>query len=255
MRLAFRRPGIGRLVSGLVVQMTTKTCGERSSGNCHETLEEGSGADFCNESQFDEKVAEFGLEPIKAARVARVKKKVSEAAEAKRKYRAQRKAEGFGQYVVEVPVDEDAKRTVYAVAQAIVDDQTNSRNMRSIILSVVSSPALLKLHEVLSTSSVNVSSIVELIERGELDKIVEIYALRPALLPDLLRLAKSDTDFLSVLECLVRHEKGISEGSAKGLLEAAVIANDCPEVLRFLEVRQRGGLRGRLLGWALGNIQ
>jgi hypothetical protein len=44
----------------------------------------------------------------------------------KRKYRAQRKAQGFGQYLVEVPVDEDSKRTVYAVAQALVDDKDNS---------------------------------------------------------------------------------------------------------------------------------
>lgn len=40
---------------------------------------------------------------------------------------------------------------------------------------------------------------------------------------------------------------------SKGLLDGAVAANDCPEVLRFLEVRQRGGFRGRVLGWVLGN--
>ena len=236
--------------------MATHAGAQASSGNGHDTFDEGSGSDPCDESQFDEKVAELGLEPTKAyVRVARVKKEVSQAAIDKRKYRAQRNAQGFEQYVVEVPKDEDAKRTVYAVAQAIVDDKKNTKNMRSIILSVVSSPELLKLSEVLSTSLVDVSSIVELIERADWAKIAEIHAAHPALLADLSRLAKADSDFLSVLDCLVRHEDGISEGSAKGLLGAAVAANDCPEVLRFLEIRQRGGLRGRVLGWVLGDAQ
>jgi hypothetical protein len=98
-----------------------------TSGNGHDTFDEGSGSDPYDESQFNEKLAEWGLEPVDAyVRVARGKKKVSKAAEEKRKYRAQRKAQGFGQYLVEVPVDEDSKRTVYAVAQALVDDKDNS---------------------------------------------------------------------------------------------------------------------------------
>jgi hypothetical protein len=233
--------------------MATYAGARANSGNGQDASE-GSGSDSCDASCFDQKVAELGLEPTKAyVRVARVKKEVSQAAINKRKYRAQRKAEGFEQYVVEVPKDEDAKRTVYAVAQAIVDDKENTKNLRSIILSVVSSPELLKLSGVLSTSSVDITSIVELIVRADWVKIAEIHAAHPALLADLSRLAKADSDFLSVLDCLVRHEDGISDGSAKGLLDAAVAANDCPEVLRFLEVRQRGGFRGRVLGWVLGN--
>ncbi|MGY4349106.1 SepF-like predicted cell division protein (DUF552 family) [Bradyrhizobium sp. GM7.3] len=225
------------------------------SGNCRDASDEGSESDFCDESQFDEKAAELGLEPTKAyVRVARVKKEVSQAVIDKRKYRAQRKAQGFEQYVVEVPKDEDAKCTVYAVAQAIVDDHEDTKNLRSIILSVVSSPELLKLSEALSTSAVDVSSIVELTKRGDLARMVEIHTAHPALLADLSRLTKSSSDFLSVLDCLVRHKDSISEGSAKGLLGAAVAANECPEVLRFLEVRQRGGFRSRVLRWVLGNI-
>ncbi|MET4482042.1 hypothetical protein ABIB66_006604 [Bradyrhizobium sp. F1.13.3] len=86
----------------------------------------------------------------------------------KRKYRAKRKDAGFVQYVVEVPVDDDAKRTVYAVAQAIVDDKNNTKNIRSIISTVVSDPALLALCHLLSSSGVEVSSTIELIERGDL---------------------------------------------------------------------------------------
>jgi len=76
---------------------------QASSGNGHDTFDEGSGSDPCDESQFDKMIAEWGLEPTKAyVRVARKKKKeVSEAAEVKRAYRATRKAEGFGQYVIE----------------------------------------------------------------------------------------------------------------------------------------------------------
>lgn len=236
--------------------MATHAGAKATSGNDHDTFDEGSGSDPCDESQFNEKLAEWGLEPVDAyVRVAHGKKKVSKAAEDKRKYRAQRKAQGFGQYLVEVPTDEDAKRTVYAVAQAIVDDKDNSKNVRSIILSVVSSAALLELAQLLSTSEVDVSSIVELIERGDLAKIAAIHTARPVLFEEITRLAKSNDDFLSVLDCLVRHEGSISDESAKGLLDAAVAANDCPEVLRFLKVRQRGGLRSRVLGWILEGVQ
>jgi hypothetical protein len=236
--------------------MATLADVQANSGNGHDTFE-GSGSDSCDEGQFDEKVAEWGLQPTKAyVRVARGKKKeVSEGAKDEREYRARRKADGFGQYVVEVPVDEDGKRTVYAVAQAIVDDKEDTKNIRSIISTVVSSPALLELCQLLSASGVDVSSIVELIERGDLTKIAAIRAECPTLLEDIVRLAQSNDEFMSVLDCLVRHEGGISDGSAQGLLGAAVAANDCPEVLRFLEVRQRGGFRGRVLGWVLGGTQ
>ena len=187
-------------------------------------------------------------------RVAREKKKVSAAAKAKREYRARRKAEGFEQYVVEVPDKEDAKSTVYAVAQALVADKDNSNNIRSTILSVVSSPTLLELAYVFIVSGVDASSIIELIKRGDLAKMAAIHKARPTLLYDISRLAKTNDEFLSVLDCLVRHAGEISDSSAKGLLEAAVAASGCPEALRFIEVRQRGGLRARLLGWALGGM-
>jgi len=234
--------------------MTIHAGAGATSGNNRGTFEEGDGADFCSEAQFDEQVAEFGLEPTKAyVRVARAKKKVSEAAEEKRKYRAQRKADGFGQYVVEVPADEAAKRTVYEVAQAIVDDKKDTKNVRSTILSVVSNPALLELSKLLSMSGADVALIVEQIERGDLAMVASIRAEYPTLIEDIVRLTQSNGEFLTVLDCLVRYEDGISEGAAKGLLGAAVAANDCPEVLRFLEIRQGGGFRARVLGWVLGN--
>lgn len=234
--------------------MTIHAGAGATSGNNRGTFEEGEGPTFCSEAQFDEQVAEFGLEPTKAyVRVVRVKKKVSEAAEEKRKYRAQRKADGFGQYVVEVPTDEAAKRTVYEVAQAIVDDKKDTKNVRSTILSVVSNPALLELSKLLSMSGADVALIVEQIERGDLAKVATIRAEHPTLVEDIVRLTQSNDEFMTVLDCLVRHEDCISEGAAKGLLGAAVAANDCPDVLRFLEIRRRGGFRARVLGWVLGN--
>jgi len=218
-----------------------------------ETFDQGPGSNDRDESQFKEKVAELGLEPTTAyVRVARRKKQVSEAAEAKRKYRAQRKKDGFGQYVVEVPEQEEAKNTVYAVAQALVADRDNSRNVRATILSVVSSAALLELAQLLIVSGVDASSIIELIKRGDLAKIAAIHAWRPTLVDDVSSLAKANDDFLSVLDSLLRHAGDISDSSANGLLEAAVAASGCPEALRFVQVRQRGGFRARLLGWALG---
>lgn len=202
--------------------MMTDAGAGATSGNDHDTFGEDEGP-FCSEAHFDEQVAEFGLEPTKAyVRVARVKKKVSEAAEEKRNYRAQRKAEGFGKYVVEVPVDEDAKRTVYAVAQAIVDGKKDTKNERLIILSVVSRAALLKLSELLTMSGVDVALIVEQIERGDLAMVATIRAEQPTLVEDIVRLAQSNDEFMSVLDSLVRHEGCISEGAAKGLLRAAV---------------------------------
>lgn len=188
---------LGRLVSGLVLQMASHGGAQTTSGNGRDAFE-GSGSDFFDESQFDEKVAEFGLEPTMAyVRVARVRKKVSQAAINKRRYRAERKAKGFEEYVVEVPRDEDAKSTVYAVAQAIVEDKEDKKTCDRSILSVVSSPELLKLSSALSTSTINVSSIVELTKRGDLAKIAEIHTAHPALLGDLSRLATSSSDFLS----------------------------------------------------------
>ena len=233
--------------------MTVHAGAEATSDHGPDTFDPGSGTDTCDETKFKDKLAELGLKPVKAyVRVAGEKKKLSQAAQAKREYRARRKAEGFGQYVVEVPEDDDAKQTVYAVAQAIVDDKENSKNLRSIIRSVVSSAPLLDLCQLLIASGMAPSSIIERIERGDFAKVSAIDAGCPTLLDDLCRLAKANDDFLSVLECLVRHAGDISDGSAKGLAEAAVVACDCPEALSFIEVRRRGGFRARLLGWVLG---
>ncbi|WP_245509528.1 hypothetical protein [Bradyrhizobium vignae] len=230
--------------------MTVHADAEEASERGPDTRDQGPGSDTSEESQFDEKAAELGLEPTKAyVRVARAKKKISKAAEVKREYRARRKAEGFEQYVVEVP--KEAKDAVYDVAQAFVADKDNSKNVRSTVLSVVSSEALLELIQLLVQSGVDASSIIELIKRGDLAKMTAIRAARPDLLDDVARLVKTHDDFLSVLDCLVSHAGDISAASAKGLLEAAVAASDCPEALRFIEVRQRGGLRARLLGWVL----
>lgn len=233
--------------------MTVHAGAEEVSDRGPDTFDQGAGSDAGDESQLDEKAAELGLEPMKAyVRIARGKKKMSEAAKAKREYRARRKAAGFEQYVVEVP--NDAKDAVYEVAQAFVADKDNSKNLRSTILSVVSSETLLELVQFLIESGVDASSIIELIRRGDLAKIAAIRAARPALFDDIAGLAKTHNYFFSVLDCLVRHAGAISEDSAKGLLEAAVAASGCPQALRCIEIRERGGLRARLLGWVLGGM-
>lgn len=234
--------------------MTVHAGADATSKPGPDTVGHGPDSDTYDEAQFDEKVAELGLERTTAyVRVVRAKKKVSDAAAKKREYRAERKAKGFEQYVVEVPIDQEAKDTVYAVAKAIVDDQKDSKKLRSTILSVVSSEALLELAQLLIASGLEPSSIMEMIERGDLAKIDAIHAARPTLLDEISRLARTNDEFMSVLDGLLRHAGAISHGCSKGLLEAAVAACGCPEVLGFIKVRQRGGLRARLLGWLLGN--
>ena len=210
-------------------------------------------ADPHAEADLAEKLSELGLKRVDAyVRDGREKKKVSMAAEEKRKYRAQRKAEGIGQFVVEVPEDDDAKHALYAVAKAIVDDKANNKKVRSIVLSVATSPALLDLVELLSGTEADVSAITEMAQRGTLTMLADVCATHPTLLDDVSRLAKSHDRLLSFVDCLCRHATDISEGSAKGLLQAAVAASDCPQALTFLELCRRGGLRARLLGWLLG---
>lgn len=95
MRLASRWPSIGRLAFGLVLRMTVHADAEEASERGPDTFDQGSGSDTIDESQFDEKAAELGLEPMKAyVRVARGKKEITDAAEAKRKYRARRRQRG-----------------------------------------------------------------------------------------------------------------------------------------------------------------
>ncbi|WGD50270.1 hypothetical protein QA641_32375 [Bradyrhizobium sp. CB1650] len=236
--------------------MTIHAGAEATSERGPDTFDRGSGSDTCDESQFEEKLAELSLKRVNAyVRDARGKKKVSKAAEDKRKYRARRKAEGFDQYVVEVPEDEAAKDTVYAVAQALVADKENSNNARSTILSVISSAPVFELVQLLIALGMDALSIIELIQRGDLAKMAAIHAARPMLLDDLSRAMKANDEFLPVLDWLVRHADDISVGSATGLLEAAVAASGCAEALRFIEVRQRGGLRARLLGRVLGSTR
>ena len=252
-RLASRRPSIGRLVFGLVVRMTVHAGAKATQGPDSDSFDQGSGSGTCDESQFNRKAAKLGLKRVSAyVRIAGGKKQVSDAARAKREYRARRKAEGFEQYVVEVP--KEAKDAVYEVAQALVADKDNNKNVRSTILSVVSSAPLLELSQLLIAMGMDASAVLELVKRGDLVNIAVIHATRPSLLNEISSLAKTNDEFLSVLDSLVRHAGDISEGSARGLLEAAIAASGCPEALRFIEVRQRGGLRARLLGWALGGM-
>jgi hypothetical protein len=90
---------------------------EAISGSGADDFEQGS-ADTDPQADFKEKLDELGLRRVDAyVRDDREKKKASKAAEEKRKYRAQRKAEGIGQFVVEVPEDDDAKQAVYAVGR------------------------------------------------------------------------------------------------------------------------------------------
>ena len=197
---------IGKLVVRLVAYMTVHAGAKATQGPGPDTFDQGSGSDTCDEAQFKEGIAKLRLKRVNAyVRIPREKKEVSEAAKEKQEYRAKRKAQGFGQYVVEVPEDEDAKDTVYAVAQAIVADKDNSKHVRSIILSVVSSEALLEFAQLLIVSGMDASPIIELIRRGDLARIAAIHAARPTLLDDVSRLAKTNDEFLSVLDCLLRY--------------------------------------------------
>lgn len=235
--------------------MTVRADGDTDTGNGPETPHQGQASEDCSHSEFKKKIEELGLEGTYAyVRTKSIKPEPSKAAKNKRTYRAAQKAKNIGQYVVEVPEDEGAKNSVYAVAKAIRDDKDNTKNIRSIVLSVVSIPTMLELVKLLSASEADTLSVIALIERGDLDKVTAIHAALPTLLGDIAGLVDTNTELVSVLDCLVHHAAEITEGSAKGLLKAAVAASGSPEILKFLEVRQRGGLRARLLGWALGGV-
>ena len=174
---------------------------------------------------------------------------VSEATRNKREQRQKKCDAGLGQYVVWVPNNKDAKKALKAVADAVVADE----NVGSVILSFISSDALLELFEVLSTSKSEVSSIIEMARRGDLTALAAINVTNPTLLQAISD-AHSDDEALTALHGILRC---MVDGSlnAKQVLEATTAASRYPEdVIRFTQVRQRGGLRARVLRWVLGDM-
>ena len=152
--------------------------------------------------------------------------------------------------MVWVPNDKDAKKALKAVADAVVAD----KNVSSAILSFISSDALLELFELLSTSEPEVSSIIEMARRGDLTALAAINATNPTLLQAISGLTHSDDDALTALHGILRCMVDASV-NAKQVLEATSAASRYPEdVLRFTRVRQRGGLRARVLKWLLGKM-
>lgn len=174
---------------------------------------------------------------------------VSEATKNKREQRQKKCDAGLGQYVVWVPNDKDAKKALKAVADAVVAD----KNMGSVILSFISSDGLLELFEVLPTSEPEVSSIIEMARRGDLTALAAINDTNPTLLQAISGLTHSDDESLSALHGILRCMADASVNT-KEVLEATNAASRYPEdVLRFTQVRQRGGLRAQVLKWVLGD--
>jgi hypothetical protein len=152
--------------------MTVHADAKAAQGPGPDTFDQGSGSDTCDEAQFKEGLAKLRLKRVGAyVRSDREAAKISKTTDEKRKYREKQRAKGLGQYPVELPYDEDARYTVYAVAKAIVADKENNNNVRSTILSVVSSAPLLELAQLLIASGMDASSIIELVKRGDLAKI------------------------------------------------------------------------------------
>jgi hypothetical protein len=206
-----------------------------------------------------DKLDELGLERVDAYvhidrvdandRSGGVTDDVSEATKNKREQRQKKCDVGLGQYVVWVPNDKDTKKALKAVADAVVAD----KNVGPVILSFLSSDALLELFEVLSTSVPEVSSIIEMARRGDLTALAAINDTNPTLLQAISSLTHSDDQALSALHGILRCMVDASVNT-KEVLEATTAASRYPEdVLRFTQVRQRGGLRARVLKWVLGD--
>lgn len=199
-----------------------------------------------------EKLKELDLEQTIA--YVRVKSKVSELSYATNKRREQRKKQsniGRGDYIVSVnKKDKEAKRAIKAVADAILADE--NKNVTSAVNSLISDARLFELVEILFASKADVSLITEMARRGDLTTLGAVNRKCPKLLQTVLTFAKSDDESVAALNGILRNASEASSG-AKEMLNAAVAASQRPgDIIRYLEVSRRGGVRAQVLRWVLG---
>ena len=116
---------------------------------------------------------------------------------------------------------------------------------------IVSDARLFELVEILLASKADVSLITEMARRGDLTTLATINTKCPKLLQAVLTLAQLDDESVVALNGILRNACEASSG-AEEVLNAAVAASQHPgDVMRYLEVNRRGGVRARVLRWIL----
>jgi hypothetical protein len=228
--------------------MTVHGVDEATSDSGCDAGDRSPGSSPCADPLAKEKLKALGLKPINAyVRVDRTVAEVSNATKKKREQRKKQSDKGHGDYNVTVnKEDKDARRTIKAVADAILADE--SQNVTSAVFSFISDARLFELVELLFASEADISSIIKMARRGDLATLATINTKNPKLLQTVLTLAQSEDEGLNGI---LRNALESSSG-AKEVLNAAVAASQRPgDVLRFLEVDRRGGVRARVLRWVL----
>jgi hypothetical protein len=174
------------------------------------------------------------------------------ASEATAKKRAQRQKEkdaGKQQYVVKVGSDA-AKVAIKGVADAILRDP----QLHSTFSAFVESAEMLDLFRYLATSGGDVPLIAEIARRGDLLKLAAAAAANSRLSACCSILAVANDDLLVATNDLALrvHETKKAGGDPAPLLEATVAAARCPAaILHFVQARERGDFRARVLRWVL----
>jgi hypothetical protein len=240
---------LGRLVAGLVERMTVYGTDEATSDYDCDADERGPGSSTCDDPLTKEKLEALRLKRVNA--YVRVDEAVSEVSYATNKKREQRKKQsdnGRGDYIVSVnKKDKEARRAIKAVANAILVNQ----NAASAVTSFISDARLFELVEILLASKENVSLITDMARRGDLTALATINTNFPKLLQAVLTLAQSDDESAAALDGIFRNVSEASSG-AEEVLNAAVAASQHPgDVMRYLEVNRRGGVRAQVLRWIL----
>ncbi|MDA9433709.1 hypothetical protein XH88_18305 [Bradyrhizobium sp. CCBAU 51627] len=173
--------------------------------------------------------------------------KPSEAAKMKREQREKReKDKNIVQCGVEVP--KEGRPTVQALAAAMRADN----NLHPVISLVVSNDDLRDFIRGLLASGRDVASISKLVQQEKLLALLIACTANPTLTESISLLAKSDAHVQSVLAEVIRAVVEDPRDTPATLEVMAASLRDPEAVLNMTKVRKAGGIRARILMWALG---
>ncbi|MEY9463918.1 hypothetical protein [Bradyrhizobium ottawaense] len=171
----------------------------------------------------------------------------SEAAKTKRKQREKReKDKNIVQCGVEVP--KEGKPTVQALAAAMRADNT----LHPVISAVISKDDLRDFIRWLLASGRDVASVSKLVQQEELLALLIVCTENPTLTESVSQLAKSDAHVQRALAEVIRAVVEDPQDTPATLEVMAASLRDPDAVLSMTKVRKAGGIRARILMWALG---
>ena len=176
---------------------------------------------------------------------------VSSDTKRKRKQRQEDEAANRHQFSVKMPKDDPVlKETIKMVAARLVQDREFHRALDGL----VSDPSLREIVDCAASSPGDAALIAKAARSGGLLQMAKIADANEKLANCMARLV-GDVALLEAASALLRDFSEVAAArGAKEPLDAACFALRDPSVtLRFCEVRQRGGVRARILGWILGS--